>query len=234
MLSRRGLLLGGIFRPSPAVYMGIPFHVLRNGRSRRRYLHIHGDESTAREVLREHMKTHRGIAHLVDSNERTVPAGGGKLDPNRMFSREGAQKNLRLLNPAWSDAQIVPLLDRLDRERGRLLGALLPPSGGLLVALHNNARGYSVNSELEISDEKALNDAANPHEFFLVTDPADFRVLAASPFNALLQKRGPNEDDGSLSRLAAKRGVRYLNLECALGKAARQKEMLNWMESRLA
>jgi hypothetical protein len=234
VLTRRGLLLAGLFRPSRAVYMGVGFHILRRGRSRRRYLHIHGDETTAREVLRAHMRTHSGVAHLVDSAERIVSVRGARLDPNRMFSREGAARNLRLLNPDWTPVQIDPLLDRLDREREPLLRALLPPTGGLLIALHNNSRGYSVHAELEISDETSLAGKANPHEFFLVTDPADFRLLAQSPYNVVLQKNGPKDDDGSLSRLAARRGVRYANLECAIGKTARQAEMLDWLERRLA
>ena len=41
------------------------------------------------------------------------------------------------------------------------------------------------------------------------------------------------EDDGSLSRLAAKLGVRYLNLECKLGNASDQKEMLAWADEKL-
>jgi hypothetical protein len=50
----------------------------------------------------------------------------------------------------------------------------------------------------------------------------------------VLQKAAPKEDDGSLSRLAAARGVRYVNLEVGLGHAGRQKEMLDWIEWNLA
>ena len=46
----------------------------------------------------------------------------------------------------------------------------------------------------------------------------------------MLQKKAPPADDGSLSRLAATRGVRYVNIEVALGQSARQKEMLDWLE----
>lgn len=231
-MTRRSLLLAGIFRPSHFALMGVPFFIVRNGGSNRRYLHIHGDEPTAREVLREHMKSHKGTAYLVDNSERTVAGGSGRLDPNRMFSREGAEKNLRTLNPAMSDAERNGILARLDRDRPKLLNHLFPPRGGLLVALHNN-RGYSMRDELEISDEKAINAPENMHEFFLATDPADFRILARSPYNAVLQKEGPKDDDGSLSRLTARRGVRYVNLECGLGKAAEQKTMLEWAVSRL-
>ena len=40
----------------------------------------------------------------------------------------------------------------------------------------------------------------------------------------------PQEDDGSLSRLCATRGVRYVNIEAALGNAEAQQRMLDWIE----
>ncbi|MBI4907981.1 MAG: hypothetical protein HY820_30425 [Acidobacteria bacterium] len=214
-------------------HCGIGWEVIRNGRSRRRYLHIHGDETTAREVLRGHMLKYRGIAYLVKNDERTIPAGDGRLDPNRMLSRGGAERNLRLLNKSWTEAEVERELARLDRERVPLLKALTPPKRGLLFAVHNNARGYSVQAELDASNDTALNDASNPHEFFLATDPEDFRILRASPFNAVLQNEAKGPDDGSMSRLMASRGVRYLNLEVAIGKTDRQREMMEWAERRL-
>jgi hypothetical protein len=99
--------------------------------------------------------------------------------------------------------------------------------------LHNNSNGYSVESEIAISDRTSLKDAQNPHEFFLATDSADYEKLAASPFNVVLQNTAPKDDDGSLSRLAAKLGIRYINLECGLGKIERQRELLGWLEANL-
>jgi hypothetical protein len=49
----------------------------------------------------------------------------------------------------------------------------------------------------------------------------------------VLQRSAPKEDDGSLSRLAARRGVRYINLEVTLGERAKQEEMLGWLEVHL-
>ena len=71
----------------------------------------------------------------------------------------------------------------------------------------------------------------NPHAFFLCTDEEDFRKLATSPYNVVLQKKAPPADDGSLSRLAAARGVRYVNSEVAKGHSSRQKEMLEILGS---
>lgn len=234
-LSRRAFLSIWPFRPRHRTTLaGVEFEVLRGGASKRRYLLIHGDEETAREVLRRHMKRNSGVAYLVTGHKRDVPLrGGGLLDPNRMYSREGAERNLKLLNPEWTAARVDAELDSLDRTRGKLIRALTPPPGGLLVAVHNNSHGYSVETEVPISGQVSLRDARNPHEFFLATDPSDFRILALSPYNAVLQNKAPREDDGSLSRLMAKRGVRYANLEVALGKFDKQKEMLDWLERNL-
>lgn len=232
---RQFLILGWLrfFRPSHISLAGARFRILRNGRSKRRYLQIHGDEETARAVLTSHMKTHEGIAYLVEGHQRNVPVNGGEVDPNRMFSRTGAEASLKRLNPAWTAPQLSAALALLDRGRPHLVKALFPPAGGLLVSLHNNSEEYSVADEQPISDAVSLREPANPHAFFLCTDPADFRTLATSPYNVVLQQKKPQEDDGSLSRLAASSGVRYVNLEVRMGNSDRQAEMLRWLDWNL-
>ena len=201
---------------------GARFRILRNGRSQRRYLRIHGNEETARQVLERHMETHEGTAYVIESRSRLVAVELLKLDPNRMFSRAGAEANLALLNPGVAAERV--------QSAQHLVRALTPPKGGLTVALHNNSSGYSVAAEAPISDQTSLREPGNPHAFFLCTDPRDFEVLKTSPYNVVLQQHGPTQDDGSLSRLAAARGFRYVNLEVGAGHADRQREMLNWLE----
>jgi hypothetical protein len=239
MNSRREFLLAAGFLPFFARHdrvkmAGILFRVVHRGNSPHRYLHIHGNETTARDVLLEQVNAHGGTALFIQSDTRYVPLRSGRIDPNRMFSREGAEKNLRLLNPNWSEAQIENGALALEKDRHKVLKAIRPPAGGRIVALHNNSSGYSVESEVAISDRTSLKDANNPHEFFLATDPRDFDKLAESPFNVVLQNTAPKDDDGSLSRLAAKLGIRYINLECGLGKMGRQRELLGWLEGNLA
>ena len=232
-VSRREVLAFGWFpllAPRHIALAGARFRILRTGRSKRRYLRIHGDEETARLVLERHMQTHDGIAYIVESRTRSVAVDGLKLDPNRMFSRVGAEASLQRLNRDATPAQVAHALHVLDHGREKLVRALTPPKGGLTVALHNNARGYSVESEVGISDETSLRQPAEPHAFFLCTDPRDYAVLKTSPYNVVLQQKAPPTDDGSLSRLAAARGWRYVNLEVLIGEAERQREMLNWLE----
>src|SRR5580698_3641665 len=238
MNSRREFLLAAGLLPFFARHdrvkmAGIRFRVVHRGNSPHRYLHIHGNETTARDVVMEQVNAHGGTALLIQSDARYVSLRSGRIDPNRMFSREGAEKNLRLLNRNWSEAQIENGALALDKDRHKFLKAIRPPAGGRIVALHNNSSGYSVEAEVAISDKTSLQDGSNPHEFFLATDPRDFEVLATSPFNVVLQNMAPKDDDGSLSRLAARLGIRYINLECGLGKIERQRELLAWLEQRL-
>jgi hypothetical protein len=145
----------------------------------------------------------------------------------------GAEASLRKLNPAWDAGKIGPVLDYLDRHREELLKRLTPPADGVIIALHNNSEGYNVNEELADSDRTSIKQPDQPHEFFLCTDERDFEVLAKSPYNVVLQNKKPKGDDGSLSRLAAARGFRYVNLETTLGQFEEQIARLGWLDRNL-
>lgn len=216
------------FRRKHISLAGARFRILRNGGSKRRFLMIHGNEETARAVLTRFMDTQEGIAYIIESHTRNVPVDSGEIDPNRMFSRVGAEANLKSLNPGWTEGQLEHALRTLDRGREHLVRALLPPDRGLICALHNNSESYSVADEVPLSDATSLREPGNPHAFYLCTDPADYAILSQSGYNVVLQHEKPEADDGSLSHLAARRGTRYLNLEVRLGNADRQFEMLRW------
>src|ERR1700750_3446345 len=176
-VTRRSVLLGWLpfLPPLPIEVAGIEFRVLPYAHSPRRYLVIHGDESTARDVLTAYMNDHDGVAYLVTGLTRNVQIEGAQLDPNRMFSREGAHRSLLSLNPGINPDRLLDALDRLDRDREKLLRHLIPPKGSRLFALHNN-RDYSVQDELAASDRTSIKQPAQPRNFFLCTDPADFDV----------------------------------------------------------
>lgn len=240
-LTRRqlaGMWFGGVFfwPRGRRKLAGIEFRVIRGKRSGRRFLRIHGSEPTAAEVLELHMKRARGTAFIIASQVRNVTWKGGLLDPNRMFSHEGAERNLRSLNSGWNEAQLISALMVLDARRHQLVDAVRPHGGEVLIAMHNNGPGYSVRDEIDGSDRWALNDQANPHEFCLCTSPADFEVLSRGSYNVVLQYRKPlatAPDDGSLSRLAAVEGFRYVNIEAGLGKKDKQSAMLEWVDGVL-
>jgi hypothetical protein len=234
-IDRRSVLFGWIpwlYHKPTEVLSGVEFRGLRYAHSPRRYLVIHGDEDTARDVLTTYMYDHDGVAYIVTGKTREVEIRGAKIDPNRMFSREGAERSLKSLNPSINPDQLVDVLGFLDQEREKLLKRLIPPKGSRLFALHNN-RDYSVNDEIAASDQTSIKQPAQPRNFFLCTDPTDFETLRQSPYNVVLQSK-PDPDDGSLSRLAARRGFRYINLECAIGEYAAQLERVHWLDDHLS
>ena len=228
--SRRGFLLSAM--PNPLSLAGIQFEPVRRGRSKRRYLHIHGDESTARDVLREHSKAHPGRYYFIAGQQRMVRVGELVIDPNRMFTPAGARENLAHNNRDTPSAQIDEAMALLDRDRPAFVNAALPPKGGLMVALHNNSASYSVENEIPISDKVSLADKEHPHEFILATNQADFERLARGKWNVVLQKT-VLQDDGSFSGLSARLGLRYCNIEAGIGNFNKQKEMLLFLEEIL-
>jgi hypothetical protein len=234
-LNRRAVVLGflpALFSPGHTKLAGIPVRVLKHGHGPHRFLVIHGDEGTARDVLTAWMRDHDGIAYVVTGQTRNVEIEGLWIDPNRLWSRVGAERSIRAQNPpATGDAQIVQALDYIDRHREAALRRLTPPPGSRLFAMHNN-RDYSVNDELAASDQTSIRQPDLPRNFFLCTAAADFERLKQSPYNVVLQTKA-EPDDGSLSRLAARRGFRYINLECAIGDYAGQLERIRWLEEHL-
>src|SRR4051794_5636918 len=154
-ISRRDVLaaswLPWFLQPRHIALAGARFRILRNGKSKRRYLVIHGNEQSAREVLERHMLTHEGIGYLIEGHTRNVEVDGLKVDPNRMFSRAGAEASLKRLNPDADPVRVERTLAVLDRGREALLRQLTPPKGGLTFALHNNSETYNVMEEVPIS-----------------------------------------------------------------------------------
>ena len=73
----------------------------------------------------------------------------------------------------------------------------------------------------------------NPRDFIICTNLNDFESLSSGPYNVVLQNILPENDDGSLSWEALRRGVRYLNIETRLGYLTQQKKMLSFVENSL-
>ncbi len=228
--TRRGFLLSALKKPLSIG--GIRFEVEKNGGSKRRYLHIHGNETTARDVLKEHAKSQKGLYYFVVSDKRNVLVGECLIDPNRMFTDAGARKSLERWNKGKSPAQIDASLALLAKDRDAFVKAVTPPRGGLLIAMHNNSEGYSIKDEVSISDRVHMPEEANPRDFMLVTNEKDFEIIAKGPYNACLQK-SVRTDDGSFSVLANSRAIRYVNIEAALKNHDKQKAMIGFLEQVL-
>jgi len=145
-------------------------------------------------------------AYLIEGAAREVGIAGGKLDPNRMFSRAGAADSLRNLNPGWNDGQVTAALDLLDGQREKLLDALIPPDRGLLIALGSGGAA-SATDAAATAEQRSLPQPDKSQAFYLCTDPADYQALAASPYNVVLSRNVRARDDGSLERRASARDV---------------------------
>ena len=184
-------------------------------------------------ALESHMKLNLGTAFFIQGETREKDFFDGILDPNRIFSSKGAEANIHKYNRSWSSFRKQEALEWINRERDAFLESIFPKNGGLLVALHNNFKGYNVNREIQKSDSVSIKKDQNPRDFFICTDRTDFEALARSPFNVVLQEKLPQKDDGSLSWAAMRNGVRYVNIEVRLGWLSQQKKMLNYLENNL-
>ena len=214
-------------------YCGIDFQVKKNGFSDVSYILIHGDEETARMLLSEHIKKNKGKAFFIKSKEREVVFGPTKVDPNRIFSRTGARKALKKFKPHWDHKELTKLLEKLDESRNIFLFNIFPSEGGLLIALHNNFRGYSVKDELTNSQLHSIKKDKNPRDFIICTDLKDYQKLKKGPYNVVLQNIIDEDNNGSLSWSALENGVRYVNIETRLGWLSQQRKMLKFVESSL-
>ncbi|MBE76177.1 MAG: hypothetical protein CMG41_00340 [Candidatus Marinimicrobia bacterium] len=218
---------------SETSFCGIEFEIKKNGFSNVSYILIHGDEETARMLLTEHIKENQGRAFFIKSKEREVPLGPTIVDPNRIFSKGGATKALKKFKPTWEQRKLELLLAELDDSRNEFLFNLFPSEGGLLIALHNNFRGYNVNNELENSQLYSLKKEQNPRDFIICTDLRDYKKLNKGPYNVVLQNVIEEKNNGSLSWAALENGVRYINIEVRLGWLSQQRKMLKYVEDVL-
>jgi len=211
----------------------IQFKVIQNGDSDRRYIWLHGDEQTARMALESHMKKNQGKAFLVEGILRESEFYGGIIDPNRIFSSLGAKANIQKYNPRWTKKEKEDRLLTINQDRKIFFKNIFPKNGELLIALHNNYKGYNINKELGRSDANSIKKDQNPRDFFICTNRSDFEILSQSPFNVVLQEKSPKKDDGSLSWAALINDIRYINIETRLGWLSQQKKMLNYIEKNL-
>ena len=124
-------------------------------------------------------------------------------------------------------------MKKLDDSRNKFLFNLFPSEGGLLIALHNNFRGYNVNNELKKSQLYSIRKEQNPRDFIICTDLRDYKKLKQGPYNVVLQNVIEEENNGSLSWAALENGIRYINIESRLGWLSQQRKMLKFVEDEL-
>ena len=218
---------------SHITFLGTRFNIIQNGDTPNRYIWLHGDEQTARMALEHHVNRYGGIGFFIQSKTREIPFESTMIDPNRIFSRKGTYHALRKFKPDWQSGSLKKALDNIDIERDTFLDILMPSKSGVLISVHNNFRGYNVHMEKDKSQRVSIKSDQNPRDFIICTNSNDYESLSDGPFNIVLQNIFPENDDGSLSWEALRRGVRYLNIETRLGHLTQQKKMLSFVENNL-
>lgn len=198
------------------------------------YLNLHDDENTAVEatiaVLEERGGTLFELRHTGERNiSFRLNDSTFTIDPNRIFTRRGIDASLSGHSESSPSAREAvrafaqDLLDRVGFEE-------LP----LIATVHNNTDDrYSV---LSYTDEGGTlsGDARFVHvsgetdrdDFYFVTSDDLYRALREMGENVVLQDNHLVEDDGSLSVLAGRLGIDYVNVEAEHGHVEKQREMI--------
>jgi len=210
----------------------ISFKVIESGKSNRSFVWLHGDEKTAKMALDHHIKIYEGKAFYINSDERIVRINGNRIDPNRVFSRNGAKKSLIKYDSNLKPSNLKKILDSIDIGKETFLKQFLPNSNGLVIAIHNNSRGYTIKSEIKNSIKYSIKKNQRFQDFYICTNSNDYKILEKSPYNVVLLNN-VLKDDGSLSILMKKMNVRYINVEVKLGWLSKQKKMLEYIEENL-
>ncbi|GAB4252880.1 MAG: hypothetical protein Kow00109_28570 [Acidobacteriota bacterium] len=208
-------------------------HLYRTPRGTLLFLNLHEDEATSVAAALRLVRRHGGrIVKLEHSGERllTFELDGRtyRVDPNRIFTPSGVRATLeRYSHPDPEAAEAALAFAR------HLVASFGLTRADIIVTLHNNGEGgYAATSYLpggEMEREAArvhLQPGTDPDDFFFVTTPELFEAVRARGCNVVLQDNAAATDDGSLSVLAARLGVPYVNVEAQHGHLKEQLRML--------
>ena len=197
------------------------------------FFNMHDDENTAVEAGVHFIRKYGGrLIQLKHTGERLVnfkmDGATYTFDPNRMFTDKGANDTLARYSQADPNA-----INNLRRFAGKVLMDHALDRSDLIISLHNNSQDrysaslYLPGSEYENDAEEVfIVPGSDPDDFFFVTEKAFYEALKNQGFNAVLQNNVTATDDGSLSVLAARIGIPYVNIEAQHGHIAEQFRML--------
>lgn len=218
----------------------IPIKILQYGeRTDIVFINLHDDEITSVDAAKRILQEHGGMLIEVENNgQRNIRYRLGqysyKVDPNRIFSKEGIKKSLVQLSRTS-----VKAIDEAAKLGERIL-ELIPEQTKCVIALHNNTPGlfsaieYTPGNKRSIESKKVyINPDQDADDFFLTTDNSLYEKLADKGFNTILQDNKNCTEDGSLSVYCGKRNTRYVNCETEHGKTEQYYEMMKALFSSL-
>ncbi len=196
-------------------------------------INLHDDENTGVEAGLQLIREEGGhLVQLQHDGSRLISffleGTDFKFDPNRMFTDQGARLTLEKYGPCTDEA-----LQTVRKFATAVLSICRFDEISLAVTLHNNDdQGYSAasyskggvyaNDALKVH----LEPDADPDDFFFLTDGRLYELLRDRHFNVVLQDNEHVTDDGSLSVLAGRRGIPYINVESEKGHLQQQLKML--------
>lgn len=202
------------------------------------YFNMHDNENTSVKALDSILTRYNGkFVELQFKGKRWI---GGWMnqkrhfwfDPNRIYSDFGIFKTLQSYN------SFTPENKKKVRIFSEYILDSLLSGANIIVAVHNNMKGYSIekymrDSTFEKSAAKIhINKKYSLHDFFYVNDPAHFEYFKNLGYNAILQSQEP-EDDGSLSVYCAQKKIPYINVEAMEGHYEEQLKMLKELQKLL-
>ena len=204
------------------------------------FVNLHDDELTSVDAAKRILEEHGGmLVEIENDSQRNIRFKLGrqfyKVDPNRMFSKEGIKKSLDQLGVTSPKAihEVTKLGQRIIQ--------LIPEEAKCIIALHNNTSDlFSVleyapgNKRSADSKKVSVNAAQDPDDFFLTTDNHLYERLADSGFNTILQDNKGCTDDGSLSVYCGRKNIRYVNCETEHGKTEQYYDMMKALVAALA
>ncbi len=206
----------------------------------RLFINLHDDEDTSVEAAQQFVRRRGGaVVELRHTGDRNLSFRVGDevfvADPNRIFTPLGRTATLDRLSrvDAAADRAVKSLADSI-------VGLVDRVSPAWVITIHNNTNdNYALTSYLPggpyVSDARAIhrNPAADPDDFYFVTDAELYLALARRNENVVLQSDDAVTDDGSLSVYSAERGLRYVNVEAQHGKVTVQRRMISRLVSIL-
>lgn len=202
------------------------------------YINLHDDENTAVEAALALIRARGGVVfELQHGGSRNLTFrlddSSYTVDPNRIFTDAGI--NLTLDRHGIANAQAHEEVRSFSDSLLSLVGFR---EMEFAIAIHNNSPdGYSALSYREEGDLSSdarsvhLVRDRDPDDFFFVTTDALYDSLQAHGANVVLQDNLRARDDGSLSVLAGREGIPYVNVEAQHEHAEVQLGMLELLHS---
>lgn len=182
-------------------------------------------ESRGGLLIRIENKRQRNISFKMENRTYVV-------DPNRIFTKEGAAVSLRENGRGYSNDRAAAEANRL----GQRILELIPDSAKCVFALHNNydkefsIEWYKPGQKREADSRRLYIDSLeDPDDLILTTDSFLYEQIAAKRYNVVYQDNLNARKDGSLSVHFGEKGKPYINLETEHGKTKKYNEIMGFL-----